>query len=83
MQALFSALFNMISNSFELPIILWDYEQFFFGFHNNFALSKIVLDLTEICRFIKITKGEVIKLVGFETFFRFKKYFRTGPSRLP
>ena len=26
---------------------------FFFGFDNNFAISKIVLDLTEICRFHK------------------------------
>ena len=26
---------------------------FFFRFDNNFAISKIVLDLTEICRFHK------------------------------
>ena len=26
---------------------------FFFGFDNNFAISKMVLDLTEICRFHK------------------------------
>ena len=28
-------------------------NSFFFGFDNNFAISKIVLDLTEICRFHK------------------------------
>ena len=48
---------------------------FFSDFTIIFAISKIVLDLTVICRFIKITKEEVIKLVGFETFFRFKNIF--------
>ena len=34
-------------------------HSFFCGFDNNFAISKIVLDLTEICRFHKKLLGGI------------------------